>query len=262
MITLIHESEQAYDLQRRNFLTSHALADFRACPLLYRQKQIGLVPHEDSDAFLVGRALHTLALQGRSVYDATYAIGGPINERTGRPFGRDTKAFAEWALGCGKPVLSIDQADLVEQMAKSVREHPLASDLLRDGVAEAVARAEYCGMACQARVDWLATDGRLCDLKSADSLTFFEHDARRYNYVYQMAFYRALLREVGIPVASVMLIAVEKNPPYRCGVWRVDDQTLDMAARENVASINRLAVCREQDSWPTLFEALRHIDYL
>ena len=47
------------------------------------------------NASATGRAAHTLILEGRERFLAEYAIGGPINEKTGQPYGTTTKAFAE-----------------------------------------------------------------------------------------------------------------------------------------------------------------------
>ncbi len=259
----ITEPETQYRAQAKSHLSSHALADFRACPLLYHQKQLGLIPDSDSSVFLVGRATHVLALEGRAAYDARFAIGGPINDKTGKPYGRETKAFADWAQACGKPVLTHDQAELIEQMASAVRRHSLAAALLAAGQPEAVLRLAYAGQPCHGRLDWVIGDGQaICDLKTCDDLTWFESDARRFGYAHQLAFYRALVREATGLVPDVTIIAVEKRAPYRCGVWRLTSQVLDHAERENLAAMCRLACCRNSDTWPTGYEDARAFDYI
>jgi len=130
------------------------LADFRRCPLLYRKKKLGVIEDQDRPAYLVGRALHTLALEGREAFAEQYAVEGPVNPKTGQPYGSNTKAFARWAAEQGRPVLTLEQFDLIEQMAESVEQHELAEELLSDGIPEAVVRADYCGLPCQARMDW------------------------------------------------------------------------------------------------------------
>jgi len=264
---LIRESDAAYREKAKESLTSHQLADFRRCPLLYWKKKQGLVPDEDRPAYLVGRAAHTLILEGRERYEAEYAFGGPINPKTGARFGSNTKAFAEWAEAQGRPVLTDDQALLVENLAAAVRSHEVACELLAQGVAEGVVRAEYCGRPCQARMDWFNPDRGIVDLKTADDLTYFEADARRYGYLYQMAFYqRVLARAAGAPVRSapgavtyilVHLIGIEKKPPFRCGVWLADQDSLDHCARENEAAMGRLLECERTGLWPTGYESPR-----
>lgn len=259
---LKREPADVYHAKAKDHLSSHALADFRRCPLLYHRKQRGLIPDRDSNAYLIGRAAHVLVLEGRERYEMEFAVGGPINPRTGKPFGSNTKRFAEWAERLGKPVLSDDQAALVEQMTAAVRAHIFAAELLAEGVAERVVRCEYRGHSCQARLDWInpLPDRGLADLKTADSLDTFESDAHAYGYIHQMAFYRSLIREASGVALPVRLIAVEKREPFRCGVWEIAPAVLHEAERENDQAMAELARCHETGIFPTRFESLRRID--
>ncbi len=66
--------------RRGEFLSSHLLGDFRACPRLYRKKMSGEIEPVDTAAYQTGRALHTLILEGRSKFDEEYLISsGPTN---------------------------------------------------------------------------------------------------------------------------------------------------------------------------------------
>ena len=259
---LITEPASVYHAKAKDNLSSHQLADFRRCPKLYRRKQLGLIPQRDSAAYALGRAAHVLILEGRERFEAEFAVGGPVNPKTGQPFGVQTKAFAEWAASVGKPVLSDADAALLEQMRAGVHDHVFARELLRSGVAEGVVRAEYGGVPCQARIDWInPVDGRgIVDLKTCSDLDEFEQDAHRYGYVHQMAFYRELVVEACGVELEVHLVAIEKREPYRCGVWQLSRRLLDQAADENLAAVDELTRCREHDIWKTRFESLRLID--
>ena len=158
---LVREPTDVYHTKSKDFLTAHALNEFRRCPLLYRKKVLGLVPERDTTAYLIGRAAHALILEGRDRYQREFAVGGPINPRTGQPFGSATKAFAEWTNQQSKPVLSDSHAALVEQMAAAVKEHALARELLAEGVAEGVVRCTYAQFQCQARIDWVTPDTQI-----------------------------------------------------------------------------------------------------
>jgi len=255
------EPAEQYHARACAFLSSHRLLDFIKCPLLFRKKDLGLIADKDSPAYLLGRAAHTRILEGRDVYEATFALGGPINPKTNRPFGSTTKAFAAWAHAQGKPVLSHEQVDLIEQMAGGVAQNDEAVDLLLYGRAEGVVRAEYCHTPCQIRLDWLHPHRGLVDLKTCDDLTWFESDARRFGYQRQLAFYRAVLaRHLDGLLVPVHLVAVEKKEPFRCGVWRVGDETLAIAQSENEAAMRRLLLCRQRDEWPTGYEEIRILD--
>lgn len=285
---ILRESHAVYREKAQEYLTSHQLADFRRCPLLYRKKKLGLVEEEDRPAFLVGRALHTLVLEGRDAFNQQYAVGGPVNPKTGELFGASTKAFADWAAAQGKPVLTVQQHDLIQRMAEGVRGHGLARGLLSEGTPEGVVRAEYCELPCQIRMDWFDPHRGIVDLKTCDdpqragttghcraaatttlerkllrpaaARGWFEADARRCGYVHQVAFYQAVLSQVIALPMPVYFAAVEKKEPYRCGVWKVHEDTLAQARRENEAAIERLRRCMASDTWPSGYESLRVFD--
>ena len=259
---LIREPAEAYHAQAGKYLSSHLLATFRECPLTYQWMVSGRMPDRDRPAYLVGRALHALALEGREAYQAAYAVGGPLNPKTGKPYGADTNAFRDYAAGLGKDVLSNDQADLVEHMAASLKGHSFIRELLVTGYAERVVRCQHRGIPCQARFDWVSTLPHLAiiDLKTTDNLTWFEADARRFQYAHQMAFYRSVLAQalsVEVLAVAVHLIAVEKQPPYRCGLWRMGQECLAIAQAENEAAMERLLVCRQTGQWVTGYESVR-----
>jgi len=262
---ITRETEEVYRANGKDFLSSHQLADFRKCPFLYHQKKSGLITDEDRPAFQIGRAAHTLILEGCECFTKRYAVGGPINPKTGASFGVNTKAYTEWAQSQGRPVLTSEHSDLVMHMAASVKAHGDAQKLLEDGIPEAVVRMDYRDVACQIRMDWYARWRGLVDLKTCDDLMWFEADARRFGYVYQLAFYRSVLAIASgqnpdsIPVH---FIAVEKKPPYRCGTWIVCPDSLRQATAENEAAMERLKACELTGVWPTGYEETRTFDSL
>lgn len=259
---ITHEPAEEYHAHAKEYLSSHQLADFRKCPRLYHRKRMGLIPDEDRPAFQLGRAAHTMILEGLPQFEAVYAVGGPVNPKTGAPYGQNTKAWSDWAESVGKPVITDAQFEVITRMTEAVRMHPAAAELLAHGEPEGVVRADYCNMPCQIRMDWFDSQIGIVDLKTCDDLTWFEADARRYGYVYQLAFYRAVLAfrlDVYVPVH---LIAVEKKEPYRCGVWRVTPDALKQAQRENQAAIARLCACLADEHWPTGYEEVRPLDVL
>jgi hypothetical protein len=257
---LIHEPAGEYHARAGEYLSSHLLADFRKCPYLYYRKRFEQIGTEDRPAFLLGRAAHVLILEGIDRFDDEFAVGGPINPKTGECYGANTKAFAVWAEATGKSVLTDEQFDVIARMNQSVRAHRAASHLLHEGVAEAVVRADYLGVPSQTRMDWFDAHQGIIDLKTCDDLTWFEADARRYGYAHQLAFYRAVLAQVIGLAMPVHLIAVEKREPFRTGVWRLGDDTLLIAQRDNEAAIERLKRCLETGQFPTGYEETRVFD--
>lgn len=257
---LTAEPAEEYHSKAGQYLSSHQLIDFMECPWLYRKKQLGLIGNADTGARLVGRGIHCRILEGRDAYESQFALGGPINKTTGKPFGKDTKAFRDWCEAYGKPGIHHDDLALIENMASGVAMNDEAVDLLLYGRSEGVIRTEYRGAPSQIRIDWTHPHRGIVDLKSTADLTWFENEAKRRRYVNQIAFYQAVLGQVSGELVPVYLIAVEKVEPFRCGVWRVSDDTLATARQENEAAIRRLRHAWETDEFPTGYEGIRMLD--
>jgi len=86
---LAHESEDVYHARAGEFLSSHLLADFRKSPLLYYNRRLGLIDDIDRPAYLLGRAAHVQIPEGRDRYQEQFAVGGPINPKTGQALRRE-----------------------------------------------------------------------------------------------------------------------------------------------------------------------------
>ncbi|MBN1911829.1 MAG: PD-(D/E)XK nuclease-like domain-containing protein, partial [Pirellulales bacterium] len=149
---------------------------------------------------------------------------------------------------------------LIENMAAGVAMNDAAVDLLLYGRAEGVVRTSYCDVPCQIRLDWAHPQRGLVDLKTTADIDWFENESRRHRYHHQLSFYQAVLHEVIGQYVPVHLIAVEKCEPFRCGVWRVSDDTLAIARQENEAAIERLKIARRADRWSTGYEDVRLLE--
>jgi hypothetical protein len=258
----VPEEEYHDAARRREFTSSHYLALYRKCPALYRQEMLGIAPRKDSAAFALGRAAHVAILQGEEAFKRQFLVDdGPINERTGKPFAPGTKAWEEHFAGEARTVVSTADFGTIKQMCASVVEHSAAMSLLVAGRAEGTIRVpDFCGLPCQIRIDWFNPQLGIVDLKTCSDLDRFVWDAKDFDYVYQMAFYRQVLA-AAFPQASgapVHVVAVEKQRPFRCGVWEVSPESLSKAAAENADALRRLGdSLSDSGSWPTGFETVR-----
>ena len=262
---IIHEPAGEYHARSRSgeFMSSHLLADFRESPALFRKKITGEIEQKDTPAFILGRAAHSLILEGRTTFDRDFVVSdGPINPKTGEAYGTKTKAYADWLATQDREIVSGKDYSFILNLQKSVHLHAAASELLAKGEAEGVVRDEYCGVPCQIRMDWFSPESGLVDLKTCDSLKWFESDCRRYGYIFQLAFYRAVIRTVTGITVPIHIIAVEKNEPFATSVWQLTGDVLDTAERINEAALERYKKCLYTGVWPTGFEEIRLIDSL
>ena len=215
------------------------------------------------DKLARGRAAHCLILEGRMAFDDQYLVSdGPVNAKTGEAFGRTTKSYSDWLAAQTKEVLSCRDYGFITKLQKSVWMHDVATQLLDKGSPEGVLRADYCGVPCQIRMDWFSPEYGLVDLKTCDSLKWFENDCRRYGYLYQMAFYHAVIEKALDASVPVHIIAVEKNEPFSTGVWELSPGVLEEAKQVNEAALARYRKCLYTGHWPTGYEGTRIISSL
>ena len=257
--------------KRNEFTTSHRLNLFRRCPALYKKTIDGKIVEGDTASFMLGRATHTLVLEGEDACGSQYLVSdGPTNEKTGKPYGKATKAYAEWAEAQSMPVISTEDNALMCEMSVAVHAHPVAADLIKSGFAEGTIRSTWNGEPVQARLDWYDPERNiLVDLKTCSDADRFRFDVRDFGYVEQMAFYANMLTLAGAPLPETYLIAVEKKEPFRVVVVNVVEMTLNDANRnhlgsekwrdDNDAMIEELKHCRETGVWPTRYEKVVHI---
>ncbi|MGL6195529.1 MAG: PD-(D/E)XK nuclease-like domain-containing protein [Thermoguttaceae bacterium] len=256
------EPADVYHAKAKDNLSSHQLMTFMASPLLYWKKRSGLIVEAESTAYFVGRATHTRILEGRDVYEREYAIGGPINPSTGKPFGSTTKKFLDWQESQNKPVIPFDKAELIENMHSGIMQNHYARQLLETGRAEGVVRLRYRDLPSQIRIDWFNPDFGIADLKTCDELRYFVNDALKYCYHHQAAFYQSVLAEAIKEHLPYYLIAVEKREPFACGVWQITDETLAHARGEINGAIERLKKANTKDEWLSGYEELQYLSII
>ena len=123
-------------------MSSHLLADFRESPELYRRKSNGAITSADTQSLALGRAAHCLILEGRAAFDEQYlVVDGPVNPKTGEPYGKASKAYAEWLSAQTREIVSPRDFGFIVKLQKSVWTHPTDSALLDNGASEATVRA-------------------------------------------------------------------------------------------------------------------------
>jgi hypothetical protein len=254
--------------KENKYTTSHRLNLFRKCPALYYKHITGEIVEGDTANFTIGRGTHTLTLEGAEKFREEFIVAdGPINPKTNKPYGRETKVYREWADAQERPVIAVEDFELMKKLADAVHAHPIAADLLSAGFAEATVRTEWNGEPIQARLDWFNPErGIIVDLKTCQDVDRFPFDIRDYGYVSQLAFYKQAVELAGYegPTLRAYLIAVEKREPYRVAVAEISACTLDGGNYAEVSKygvgnnlvLTELLSCRSENRWPTRYEDL------
>tara|TARA_R100001530_G_scaffold135897_2_gene114420 strand:- start:2229 stop:3053 length:825 start_codon:yes stop_codon:yes gene_type:complete len=201
---------------------------------------------KDSEAFRVGRSLHTMVLQPTQ-YPVLYAVW--LDEQ-GRRYGKKWNAFKE--AEAGKEIIREADYNRHLEIERAVRHDDVACKLLDEGQPEVSIMWETLGeYDCKARVDWLRDDC-LVDLKTTSSVKpdDFARDAYRYGYHIQAAWYREAAFRATRKVLPFKIIAVEKESPHDVAVYRLTDEMLKDGEQTVDDALTLLELCTESDSWP------------
>ena len=267
-------SAETIEAYHANPAISHSkLECYRRRPALYYKKYVAktLPPPEDTSAFRLGSAVHCAVLEEKQ-FSARYIQKPDCERRT-----KEGKIqFAEFAAQhADKTLLDADEMQQVVAMREAIAAHPLASQLLGDGLAETTWRKEQPNAlgALQCRTDWFSSlgcelsDGKpyALDIKTVESLDSdafrnFERAAFNYGYHRQAGFYLPLINEIfQWSVSRMYYVAVEKAEPYGCAVYTLSDDAIARGQDENIADLVRLKRSLEMNEWPNIDPTLHEL---
>jgi exodeoxyribonuclease VIII len=260
----MNTTETINDYHANAALSHSKLETFRRRPALFYKKYVekSLAPVEPSSAFRIGSAAHVAILEPDQYYERYARRPDGIDRRT-----KEGKAaFAEFeAANLGKIIIDGDEDDQAGCMERAVRDHPLASQLLDDGVAEATWRTGG-SMPLQCRTDWFnpkgceLSQGRpyVADLKTVESLDAdafrnFERACFSFGYHRQAGFYLPLISEITTsPVFDFFFIAIEKVEPFGCAVYRLSDEAVSIGQDESIQDLRGIKACVDSGVWPNI----------
>jgi len=264
---LIEEEFSIYQENRKNILTSSYLKEFDKSPALCHGTMTGKYMREETPALEFGTKFHSFILE-RDKFHEDYA-NEPDSENFPNARGdvtskfRLTTAYKEWKEDLGeKKVISPNDLDLLKTLNESIKSHPIAKKMLSNGCSEHVIRVELHGVMCQIRIDQYNPDWGIIDLKSCVNLDKFEYDIPKFGYTTSGAFYRSVFQAASKEFfpPNYYLVAVEKNPPYRTGVWKMSEDVMDMCEKMNTKNIKHFKECTESGVWPLGFEEMNIYD--
>jgi len=187
-----------------------------------------------TDALVVGSALHCYILEPK-LFSNRFAVY-PSN------IDRRTKAGKEeWqnfnAENADKDLLSADQLLQVYKMAGNIKNHNLASQLLKEIEVEKSARVELSnGLLVQCRPDAIK-DNCIIDIKTCQDINKFKWDIKSHRYDIQASFYYFILSSIypeRFKESDFYFIAVDKTQVNDVKVFGVDNVTLNNILEKEV----------------------------
>lgn len=182
-------------------------------------------PMQPTAAMRLGTAVHTMILEPEKA-DIEIARAPKVDKRT--KVGKETIELFERE-NAGKLCLDADVYDKAAAIADAVYKHPTARELLTDGQSEvSMLWKAYGDLPCKARFDYYRGDG-IVDIKTTQDASpeAFARSIASLKYHMQAAHYLQGYREVtGWDADHFTFIAVENEPPYAIGIYRLDEASL------------------------------------
>lgn len=203
-------------------------------------------PMPQTADMILGSAAHSLILEPESFSERYVIAPEDLDRRT-----KVGKAIAEELEQSGKEILTAAQANDVFGMAQSVREHPIAGDMLSGGKAEVSVNCLFGEIEVRGRPDYWKGSS-LVDLKTTRDASRFEFlkSIRNYRYHVQNAFYVDLMESNGVMILDFSFVVVEKTYPYAVAVYELDNESVEKGRQAYLQDLSVYASCLKTGEWP------------
>lgn len=232
---------------------------------------------KDSEAQHIGRAIHSAVLEPDD-FEVRYVKGEPCAQplksgnRKGEPCGASASYLHTeygWLCGvhvkgCGsgldtsKTVLSEDDYLTCLRVRDAVHRMQSARGLIfGPGEVEfsMLWTDRQSGVLCKARWDRHSPEiagGAIIDLKTTRDASprEFERSIFAYGYHRQAAMYLMGAKALRLPARHFSIIAVEKEPPFGCAVYRMTEGAIDAGEEQVKMLLRRYALCMDSNDFP------------
>lgn len=205
-------------------------------------------PRPATPAQEVGRIIHMAVLEPNRFADQV-VVAPKVDRRT-----KEGKAQWEAFVSAneGKTVASPEDYETFKLMQSQVWVDDTARRLLEKGDAEVSVFWEVDGVQCKARFDFISALGVAVDLKTTVSAKpeSFTYDAYKFGYHRQIAWYMRGAKAVGLDLANMFLIAVEKTAPFPVSIFDLDAESYEVANMELDKLFAIYRKCKAENYWP------------
>jgi len=237
-----------YDEPAATYHASNAIGSSRAklaitSLQLFKDSLDGIVSFPDRPVFQIGRLAHTMVLEPAK-FDQLVVTQGPINPNTSEPYGRSTKAFAQWQQD--NPDVTVVEPWLYRMLDRMPAE--VRSIFDRGHPEVSVRTTNDLGLHVQCRPDWIHNT-QVWDLKTIDDIADIDRTVRRYHYWFSQEWYRNVLRSATGLDHSFTFIFCEKKPPHRWRIVPLSEEFSDIGAFYAQDVMARIAEAQNSGDW-------------
>lgn len=211
----------------------------------------------ETSALVTGHAGHTAVLEPEE-FDSRYAVFPEGMTKTTKE-GKATWAQLE---ATKKTILRFAEYQSAQNMAKVIRSHRLANELLTGGDPEVTVIGEIDDVLTKIRIDYHRPDlGMLIDIKTTDdaSKDHFSRSIASYGYDIQAAFYLDNCRYLTIPAETFVFVVVENKAPHGVAIYEIDQESIERGREKYLKGLDIYRQCIAFDEWPGYPEEIQQI---
>lgn len=174
-------------------------------------------PKPPTSAMQLGTVTHSLILEDKE----EFVLNNDICEEIGGKKPTATKRYKEWLEEQQLPILSQNDYELLIQMNRSVRKHPLYSEIAKLPK-EVELYGEINGVKCRGKCDAIDVEkGIIYDLKTIAELNDVEMEKKsKWDHITQASFYVALAEQIYGKRFYFVFLFVEKKAPFKCIAYK------------------------------------------
>ena len=197
------------------------------------------IPYEPNINFIIGTAIHTLCLEGRSKFDENYlSITEKIDGRT-----KEGKSAMENYKKAAKKrhLFKYSEHEIIENIYSNFRSNKQAVDYC-NGTIELSHYSKLENIDVKVRPDCINTEKKfISDIKTTISATDddIKKEIKWRHYDLQAVFYCDIL---GIPPENFRFIFMQKKAPFFIEVVGLTDESIERGRNKYLACLNQWGV--------------------
>lgn len=199
-------------------------------------------PQKDTPNLLLGSVVHCLILEPEK-FDETYKTIPILDKRT-KAGKEQADILARECDVKGLTPVSADVVDTAKAIVANVEKHPFFKNIHDKGCAhELTATWMNKGIECKGRIDCYNPNTKtIIDIKTTKdaSQSEFAKACYYYGYINQAAWYLQGLNENGLGADNFIILAIEKEAPHCCAVYRLNPFDIGKADEENNMWLEKL----------------------
>lgn len=229
-----------YDISNEDYHNSEGISRsglvlFKKSPKHFWHQYLNPLINKDEDetnAKTFGHALHLKILEPL-LFENEFCISPKFDRRTN--IGKEL--FRQWeADNTNKKIITTENYEKILEMSESIKNDKYANQLIiKSDIEKSIYWIdEDTGILCKARPD-IIKNNIICDLKTTEDACdqSFMHSAYKYNYHIQAAMIKDGFEKVtNEKITQIVIIAVEKNPPYAVKNYIFDETAIEKGRQE------------------------------